>query len=136
VSYRGEKGKTTGYYVPKAAQEATREGVAAWQKMQECLRELAELNKERNLQRAARPIDDEAKVLVNHGLLGTGVSGARPHSAGWHVPLVAGFGLKPMVGSMQRTRVWLAHYIGCRKHAIRSGSCWTAHIFGPRGFME
>jgi len=52
VSYRGEKGKTTGYYVPKAAQEATREGVAAWQKMQECLRELAELNKERNLQSA------------------------------------------------------------------------------------
>src|SRR5207248_8592300 len=52
VSYRGEKGKTTGYYVPKAAQEATREGVAAWQEMQECLRELAELNKERNLQSA------------------------------------------------------------------------------------
>ena len=52
ISYRGEKGKTTGYYVPKAAQEATREGVAAWQKMQECLRELAELNKERNLRRA------------------------------------------------------------------------------------
>src|SRR5437764_7609391 len=52
VSYRGEKGKTTGYYVPKAAQEATREGVAAWQAMQECLRELAELNKERNLQSA------------------------------------------------------------------------------------
>jgi hypothetical protein len=24
VSYRGEKGKTTGYYVPKGAQEATR----------------------------------------------------------------------------------------------------------------
>ena len=52
VSYRGEKGKTTGYYVPHAAQEATREGVAAWQQMQQCLRELAELNKERNLQRA------------------------------------------------------------------------------------
>ena len=51
VSYRGEKGKTTGYYVPKAAQEATRQGVAAWQEMQECLPELAELNKERNLQR-------------------------------------------------------------------------------------
>ena len=31
---------------------ALREGVAAWQKMQECLRELAELNKERNLQSA------------------------------------------------------------------------------------
>jgi hypothetical protein len=52
LAYRGEKGKTTGYYVPKAAEEATREGVAAWQQMQQCLRELAELNKERNLQRA------------------------------------------------------------------------------------
>jgi hypothetical protein len=52
VSYRGEKGKTTGYYVPKGAEEATREGVAAWQQMQQCLRELAELNKERNLQHA------------------------------------------------------------------------------------
>jgi IS5 family transposase len=36
----------------KGAEEATREGVAAWQKLQECLRELAELNKDRNLQRA------------------------------------------------------------------------------------
>src|SRR6202165_4525456 len=52
VSYRGEKGKTTGYYVPKGAEQAMREGVAAWQQMQQCLRELAELNKERNLLRA------------------------------------------------------------------------------------
>ena len=52
ISYRGEKGKTTGYYVPKGAEEATREGVAAWQKLQECLRDLAELNKDRNLQHA------------------------------------------------------------------------------------
>jgi hypothetical protein len=52
VSYRGEKGKTTGYYVPKAAEQATRDGVAAWQELQECLRQLAELNKQRNLQRA------------------------------------------------------------------------------------
>jgi len=51
ISYRGEKGKTTGYYVPQGA-EATREGVAAWQQLQACLRELAELNKERNLRRA------------------------------------------------------------------------------------
>lgn len=56
ISYRGEKGKTTGYYVPKGAEEATREGVAAWQKLQACLRELAELNKERNLWRA-REVD-------------------------------------------------------------------------------
>ena len=52
VSYRGERGKTTGYYVAQGAQEVTRQGVAAWQKLQECLRELAELNKERNLRRA------------------------------------------------------------------------------------
>ena len=52
MSYRGEKGKTTGYYVPKAAEEATREGVVAWQQMQQCLRDLAEFNEERNLQRA------------------------------------------------------------------------------------
>lgn len=52
ISYRGEQGKTTGYYVPKGAEEATREGVAAWQKLQECLRQLAEINKERNLRLA------------------------------------------------------------------------------------
>ena len=51
VSYRGEQGKTTGYYVPKAAERATRQGVAAWQQLQQCLRELAELNKQRNLRR-------------------------------------------------------------------------------------
>ena len=52
ISYRGEKGKTSGYYVPREAGQATREGVAAWQKLQARLRELAELNKERNLRRA------------------------------------------------------------------------------------
>ena len=52
VSYRGEDGKTTGYYVPQAAQRATRQGVAAWAKLQKRLRQLAELNKEHILQRA------------------------------------------------------------------------------------
>ena len=52
ISYRGENGKTTGYYVPKGAEEATRHGVVAWQRLQTCLRELAELNTERNLRRA------------------------------------------------------------------------------------
>ena len=52
ISYRGEQGKTTGYYVPQEAAQPTREGVAAWQKLQACLRELAELNKERNLRNA------------------------------------------------------------------------------------
>src|SRR5437763_10568833 len=55
VSYRGEKGKTTGSNVPKAAQKPPPEGVAAWQKIQECLRDLAELNKERNLKSAGEP---------------------------------------------------------------------------------
>ena len=54
VSYRGENGKTTGYYVPKGAEEATRHGAAAWQRLQTCVRELAELNKERNLRRARK----------------------------------------------------------------------------------
>ena len=52
ISYRGEQGKTTGYYVPQGAEQAIRDGVAAWQKLQACLRELAELNKERNLRNA------------------------------------------------------------------------------------
>lgn len=52
VSYRGEEGKTTGYYVPQAAQRATRQGVAAWEKAQLRLRQLAELNKQRILQQA------------------------------------------------------------------------------------
>src|SRR5439155_22515618 len=48
VRYRGEQGKTTGYYVPQAAQQATRQGVEPWQKMQQHLRELAALTKDRN----------------------------------------------------------------------------------------
>ena len=52
VSYRGANGKTTGYYVPTGAEDATRHGVAAWQRLQTYLRELAELNTERNLRNA------------------------------------------------------------------------------------
>jgi hypothetical protein len=52
VSYRGEDGKTTGYYVPQAAQRATRQGMVAWAKLQQRLRQLADLNKERILQDA------------------------------------------------------------------------------------
>ena len=72
ISYRGEKGKTTGYYVPQGAEEATREGVAAWQKLQACLRQLAELNKERNLLRAhqvARPMKGWASLALIAGLI-------------------------------------------------------------------
>jgi hypothetical protein len=44
-----DAGKTRGFYVPKAAEQDIRRGVAAWQEMQRCLRELADLNKERSL---------------------------------------------------------------------------------------
>lgn len=46
VSYRGSAGKTTGYHVPEALGPAVREGVAAWQRLLEVARELAEVNKE------------------------------------------------------------------------------------------
>lgn len=47
MSYRGETGKTTGYYVPKAIEAPIRHGVQAWSELQTTLRELAALNKER-----------------------------------------------------------------------------------------
>jgi len=47
VSYRGPKGTTTGYYVPQPLAGALREGVAAWEELQQGLRQLAELNRQR-----------------------------------------------------------------------------------------
>jgi len=47
VSYRGAAGKTTGYYVPEAAQALVRSGIKSWSRIQECLRELSFANKER-----------------------------------------------------------------------------------------
>jgi uncharacterized protein DUF6788 len=47
ISYRGKTGKTTGYYVPKDLEAQIRQGVQAWSQLQDCLRELAALNKER-----------------------------------------------------------------------------------------
>ena len=54
VSYRGNEGKTTGYYVPKAAHVTVREGASAWHELQERLRQLAELNKDVALKQARR----------------------------------------------------------------------------------
>lgn len=54
VSYRGEHGKTTAYYVPEEARETVRAGIEAWHQLQECLRELAKLNKEDLLPRTER----------------------------------------------------------------------------------
>ncbi len=47
ISYRGSTGKTTGYYVPKAAETQIRRGVEAWSQLQDRLRTLAASNKER-----------------------------------------------------------------------------------------
>ncbi len=47
MSYRGSSGKTTGYYIPKAAEIHIRTGVQAWADLQERLRQLALFNKER-----------------------------------------------------------------------------------------
>jgi uncharacterized protein DUF6788 len=47
VSFRGPASTTTGYYVPQALAEPMREGVAAWQELQDRLRALAELNRQR-----------------------------------------------------------------------------------------
>ncbi len=52
VSYRGSQGKTTGYYVPKAAHEDIRGGIQAWSELQGSLRALAELNKDAALDKA------------------------------------------------------------------------------------
>jgi hypothetical protein len=46
ISYRGENGKTTGYYVPHHTQAQIRQGVEAWSQLQDRLRQLAALNKE------------------------------------------------------------------------------------------
>ena len=53
VSFRGPDGTTTGYYVPQPLVEAMHEGVAAWQELQQALRQLAELNRQRLWARTA-----------------------------------------------------------------------------------
>ena len=48
TSVTAEKpGKTTGYYVPNHAEAQIRQGVEAWSQLQDRLRVLAALNKER-----------------------------------------------------------------------------------------
>jgi len=123
VSYRGEKGKTTGYYVPKEAEEATREGVAAWQQIQQYLRELAELNKERNLRQARGLIRNDAMVPSRSLLLATAVSVTQSYSAGRPEPPVAGCRLRTMARSSKRMCGRQAHRIGHQEHGIRSASC-------------
>lgn len=46
IGWPGANGKTTGCYVPIAAQPKIREGAAAWQALQAALRELGALNRD------------------------------------------------------------------------------------------
>jgi hypothetical protein len=46
VNYKGEDGRTTGYYVPKVMQERVRQGLDAWKQFHELTKEIAKLNKE------------------------------------------------------------------------------------------
>lgn len=47
VSYRGPNGKTTGYYVPKSLHDDVRAGIEAWAQLQDRLRQIAQLNRQR-----------------------------------------------------------------------------------------
>jgi hypothetical protein len=47
VSYLGDKGKTTGYYVAKKIEGETRAGIEAWNQLQDRLRRIAQYNRER-----------------------------------------------------------------------------------------
>jgi hypothetical protein len=59
VNYKGEHGRTTGYYVPKALMETVRESLAAWREFQALAKEIAQLNKE--IMDAQRPKQRQRK---------------------------------------------------------------------------
>ena len=52
IVYKGETGKTTGCYVPIAAQQPIRDGAAAWQTLQEAVRELGTINRDTLIEQA------------------------------------------------------------------------------------
>lgn len=59
VVYKGEHGKSTGYYVPVAMHEPVRDGLEAWSQFHEQTKQLAQLNKE--LMDAERPNKERRK---------------------------------------------------------------------------
>jgi len=129
VSYRGEKGKTTGYYVPKAAEEATREGVAAWQQVQQCLRELAELNKGRAICNGpARLIRNESMFPSNPRLLCTALSVPQPSSVNRPGARLTDCRLATMVRSRERNYLRCFPCFSCHKNEIRSAWPCTSCI--------
>jgi len=87
VSYRGPKGKTTGYYVAQAIHAEVRAGIDAWNQLQEHLRKIAQLNKERLTAKASRKkatfatgsTEHLASVLMNTGWKPGWQAGSLPH---------------------------------------------------------
>ena len=53
VNYKGEHGRTTGYYVPVALHDRVRTGLDAWRKFQSLAKEIAQINEE--IMQAERP---------------------------------------------------------------------------------
>lgn len=45
VNYKGDEGRSTGYYVPKALHDQVRQGLEAWRAFQTLAKEVALLNK-------------------------------------------------------------------------------------------
>lgn len=46
VNYKGDTGRTTGYYVPVALQQRVRAGLESWRELQALVKQIAQLNKE------------------------------------------------------------------------------------------
>jgi len=46
VNYKGEDGRTTGYYVPQALHQRVQGGLCAWRKFYALSKEIAELNRQ------------------------------------------------------------------------------------------
>ena len=46
VNYKGEDGRTTGYYVPQTLHERVQEGLAAWREFYALSKEIAEINRQ------------------------------------------------------------------------------------------
>lgn len=46
VNYKGEDGRTTGYYVPQPLQPRVQQGLAAWREFYAVSKEIAEINRE------------------------------------------------------------------------------------------
>jgi hypothetical protein len=54
VNYKGEDGRTTGYYVPQPFHDRVQNGLAAWREFYTVSKEIAELN--RQILLAERPV--------------------------------------------------------------------------------